>query len=145
MISALCRSYFCCLLVLFVVTASANCSATPEGSCARKILSRAFRNAVIEIRRRLFQFLPFDSAEPSIQRLPCAHQPGHVLTETNCLPVRLSVCTRRPSSVANVGPKVTQNRFHRLAITLAGRKYADATASSAILYVRRREQYPHVA
>jgi hypothetical protein len=87
-------------------------------------------------RRRLLQFLPFNLAEPNIQRLPCGHQ---IRPHLNADELHAGSLVRVHKAsiilVADVGPEIIQNRFHDLGLgwTKEGLRCA---ASKIILSIR---------
>ena len=68
-------------------------------------------------RWRLFKFLPFNFAEPKIQRLPCGHQIRPRL-DADELHAGSLVRVHKASIilVADVGPETIQYRFHDLSL-----------------------------
>jgi hypothetical protein len=76
--------------------------------------SRAVHAVALRARRRLLQFLPFNFAEASIQRLPCGHQTRPCL-DADELNAGFLVRVHKASIVlkADVGPQIIQDRFHK--------------------------------
>jgi hypothetical protein len=68
----------------------------------------------LRARRRLLQFLPFNFAEASIQRLPCGHQIKPCL-DADELNAGFLVRVHKASIVlvADVGLQIIQDRFHK--------------------------------